>query len=272
MKWLLLIVLLIFSRIGIAQNVWFGKKPFLQSAYHYGDQVKYYDSLQVDFSQEYLKLSRQNMERIDAEEQLEWASSYHFDTNSIFCTINHDQQGVIGSLYRRIDLHISEVTATEDPLKYLVKGKSKVGENICDFTGTVTLLYLYEIIKNADVPGGGMLLAHYEFFEDSTQHHVGVFKGVFECDVVIDQDKRTVKFSDAHMSANGYYNRTYIGTWQGYNGGAAKKCIWGDFRLPFTFGFSHGAGNMRVSKRYEKYGWKSYNEQLYSGYVKNVWW
>lgn len=272
MKWLLSFALLGIIYTVYAQNGFSDKKPDIRSAYHYGDQAKYYDSLQADFSEEYLRLSKENLERIYADEILEDARTYRFDTDSMFRTIGHSQMGVIGSVYRRIDIHISEVQATENPLAFSVKGKSKVGDNICDFTGSITLLYLYEIAAQPHVPGEGTLLAKYEFFEDSTQNHVGVFKGVYECDVLINHERKEVSFFDGFMGADGYANRNYVGTWQGYDSKTAKKCIWGDFRLPFTFDWSYGAGNMVVSKRYEKYGWKSYNEELHEAYEPGEWW
>lgn len=55
-------------------------------------------------------------------------------------------------------------------------------------------------------------------------------------------------------------NRTYMGTWKGYHAKSAKKCIWGDYRLPFTFDFDCGDGAMIVCDKYVQNGWASFND------------
>lgn len=228
-----------------------------------------FDPKQADFSKEYLDLQSTRMAALGPN-VLNTVSSYSFELDSIFQTIDHDQNGVIGSKYRRIRVHIGAAEATNDPLVYQVKGKSVVGENRCDFTGKITLLSLYEFEEYA-IKGEGTLFAHYEFFEDSTQEHVGVFKGTFECDVIVNHDAETIEFSEISMDADGYYNRTYVGTWQQYGSDRPLKCIWGDYRLPFTFDFDCGDGEMVVCDKYVENGWQSHQNR--SGVEQNGrWW
>ncbi len=78
--------------------------------------------------------------------------------------------------------------------------------------------------------------------------------------------------------ADGYNNRTYVGTWTNFKGSAQKKCIWGDYRLPYTFDFDCGDGEMIINEKYKKNGWESFGDGSEfefigdSFYVKNKWW
>jgi hypothetical protein len=62
-----------------------------------------------------------------------------------------------------------------------------------------------------------------------------------------------------HALADGYNNRTFVGTWISYSMKAVKKCIWGDYRLPFTFDFDCGDGEMHVCEKYVQNGWTTFN-------------
>ncbi|WP_440135596.1 hypothetical protein, partial [Chitinophaga sancti] len=48
--------------------------------------------------------------------------------------------GYIGDNYQRFCIHYTSVTKSkENPYQYIVCGKTKVKENICSFTGTITV-------------------------------------------------------------------------------------------------------------------------------------
>ena len=88
---------------------------------------------------------------------------------------------------------------------------------------------------------------------------------------LIDHEKRSIKIDESFGIADGYYNRTYVGIWKSYKTDKKKKCIWGDHRLPFTFDFDCGDGEMRVCDKYVANGWLSFNDGS-DFKIINRWW
>ncbi len=86
--------------------------------------------------------------------------------------------------------------------------------------------------------------------------------------------------------ADGYDNRNFVGTWQSYNNPALlKRCIWGDFRLPYSFDFDFGVGDIGVNPKYASPEWDRFmhgddfeifesknNSDRYVRRYKNPWW
>jgi len=163
-------------------------------------------------------------------------------------------------------------------MSFTIYGKSNVNGNICDFKGNIRIIKVFEILENYDFNGQGEIFAEYQLFEDKTQNHVGFFKGVFECAVKIDHNNKTIKLDDSFAITDGYFNRSYVGTWTNYKSKIIKKCIWGDYRLPFTFDFDCGDGEMKICDKYVKNGWESFNnsneyEMIHNKLqLKNKWW
>lgn len=209
---------------------------------------------QNDFSAEYLKLQRSSGGRNVVRDLLT------FDLSPIWVTHDGMQNGIIGLDYKRIRIHISQTTKDPtDKLLYHVKGKSNVSGNICDFSGEIRLIEAYAA-EDGEHENSGTLFARYNFNEDSTQRHVGTFQGVVECYYFLDQKTKKGFLDESSDVADGYHNRTYVGTWKGYQASISKKCIWGDYRLPFTFDFDCGDGIMIVCDQYVKNGWVSFND------------
>ncbi|QSS96629.1 hypothetical protein [Psychroflexus sp. ALD_RP9] len=245
--------------------------------YYNGHLCENFDSKQADFSAEYLRLQTDRLSKI-AIDKTEQLVKYNFDTDSLFNTGEFQQNGIIGLDYKRIRFHISDTKQKEGVLEFIISGKSNVSGNICDFKGSLKVLKVYELTENYDFPGQATLFAEYEFFEDSTQNHVGIFKGTFECSILIDHETKEIKLDESFAIADGYYNRTYVGTWESYNSVKRKKCIWGDYRLPFTFDFDGGDGEMMVNLKYVKNGWETFGDGSEYEYttgkprLKKQWW
>jgi hypothetical protein len=243
--------------------------------YYNGHLCENFDPKQSDFSNEYLRLRTryvtQNIVRDLA----------NFDLSSIWLTLDDQQNGVIGLDYKRIRFFIGKVTKDKtDYLLYYVEGKSNVNGNICDFKGNIKILNAYEFSIGADSEheNSGKLLAEYNFYEDKTQKSVGSFKGIHESFYYLDSKTKKGFIDESSAIADGYFNRTFIGTWTSYNTKAIKKCIWGDYRLPFTFDFDCGDGMMIVCDKYVQNGWVAYNSQDEYDFVgeksilKDKWW
>lgn len=256
-----------------------GKEAVFIDPYTEGHDSTKFNPGQVDFSKEYLSLQTQ---RVGARsvEVTPLMGGYIFDTDSIFCTADFEQNGVLGTNYRRIRMHISKAKQQSfDSLVFDIEGKSNVKGNICNFKGELKIQSIYEYFDEPDYPGQAVLFARYKFNEDAAQAHPGTFEGVFEAAVKIDRSNKVVRFDNSFSLSDDYYNRTYVGTWTDYGKQIVQKCIWGDYRLPFTFGFDCGDGEIIVCDKYVNNGWKSYNDgsdyESVAGEghrLRNKWW
>lgn len=244
--------------------------------YYNGHLCENFNPQQTDFSKEYFDLqARRYSHNADQLQQ-----SLKYDYSSIWLSDKWQQNGVIGLNYQRIQFHIDKVTKSKDKKDtYIITGKSKVKDNICDFKGELKLLKLFFIdCKDTTYKKCDELFGSYTFYEDSSQNHSGIFKGIMECSVRLDSTGKRMLLDDASDGADGYWNRTFIGTWTDYKTKQAKKCIWGDYRLPFVFDFMCGDGEMRACDKYAMNGWQTFNDN--SEYItinekwvlKDKWW
>lgn len=249
---------------------------------YHRDEVRSYDSKQIDFSKEFYNYTvNYAKEYADLVSDEIREGNYSFDTNSLFCTPDLHQNGVLGSDYRRIRMHVSEAVlkTSKEALVFQLKGKTNVEGNICDFDGEVTVDCIYKSGNNED-EGAGILVGHYNLSENKQQPHPGIFKGTFVCSIIIDDKAKTIKLDDRFEEADGYSNKDYVGVWKSHDGKTEKKCIWGDYRLPYTFDFDQGDGEMIVNEKYIKNGWQSYmdgseftcDEGTGNCQLKDKWW
>ncbi|MBX2978731.1 MAG: hypothetical protein KF905_05490 [Flavobacteriales bacterium] len=238
--------------------------------YYNGHLCENFDPEQTDYSREYLELRRERISKVSSN-TTSIVSQYHVEIDSLFNTLGHSQNGMIGLDYQRIRIHIHKTLQDPKNLQFTIYGRSNVSDNICDFQGTIDILSVHEMNEDYDFPGQGVLFGEYVLYEDSAQKHAGVFKGTFECDVLIDHENRSIKLDESDAIADGYFNRTYVGTWRSYHTKAKKKCIWGDYRLPFTFDFDCGDGEMYVCEKYESNGWTSFNDRS-EYHSMDKWW
>lgn len=244
--------------------------------YYNGHLRENFNPQQTDFSKEYLNLQTKRY----AKKTNELNKSLQYDYSSIWQTDERQQNGIIGLNYQRIQFHIDNVTQSSNPDTYIVKGKSKVNKNICNFTGELKLIKLfYGECEDPKHKKCAELFGDYIFYEDSTQNHSGYFKGIMECSIYLDKTGKKMMLDESAEDADGYWNRTFVGTWTDYKTKKEKKCIWGDYRLPFTFDFDTGDGEMIVSGKYAMNGWKEYNDcseliEVANGKLelKNKWW
>jgi hypothetical protein len=238
---------------------------------------KYFDPNTVDFSETYFHIrsyfyTKKNKSK-EITEQIK-----NLNASNIWTKHKNDfsQNGIIGLNYQRIQIHISKVMKDSlDPFVYLVQGKSRVKQNICEFKGQIKIIKAFSTSANSD---SGTLYASYIFQEDSNQTHSGLFNGILESSFYI--EGKNLYLDESDDISDGYFNNTFVGTWTEYKSGKKKKCIWGDDRLPFTFDFDMGAGEIIVNEKYVKNGWESFNydnEYIYDNKTqtatqKDKWW
>jgi hypothetical protein len=251
--------------------------PLRFDPYYNGHLCESFDPEQIDFSREYFSLrARQLSGKAD-----QLRSFLTYDGSSVWRTGEWDQNGVIGREYQRIRIYIDTVIKSRDKNDtYILQGRSKVNDNICNFTGELKLMKFFVLpCDDRSFSHCGQLFGTYALFEDSSRYHSGFFKGVMECSVHLDSAGNRMLLDETGSIADGYFNRTFVGTWTDYLTGQAKKCIWGDYRLPFTFDFDCGDGEMRVCDKYVNNGWNSFNDQSEiiitkdgKAVLKDKWW
>jgi len=191
--------------------------------------------------------------------------------------------GTIGDAYKRIRIRITDVEKdTRNPYRYLIKGKSKVGNNIEDFEGTLLLEHVRALKrgKGKFAASGyeGVVKGIYEFREPRERMHSGIFEGTYEGKFLVTSENKLL-YNDLDLSRDAYFNNAYQGFWTDYTTNKAKVCKWADFRVPdVPYSFDEGAGEFVPSEQYNDKGWKSYREAFLNNDEKakeqeqQVWW
>lgn len=254
--------------------------------YYNGHLCENFCRWQTDFSKEYYSLMTRSKTGVTNDtEQFKT-----FYCNEVWLSRETEANGVLGLDYKRIRFHIFRSKKDRsDHLCFHLEGKSNVGGIITPYNGELHIIaaYLGDTTEN-----GNKISYHIFYFyilrEDSTKKHSGFFKGAGDAFVQTTRYKSFKNHSSSdYYSANldetdaegdGYYNRTFVGTWTNYRTHESKKCIWGDDRLPFTFDFDQGDGEMHVSDKYANNGWQEFNkhsEYTFIGderFLKDRWW
>ena len=85
--------------------------------------------------------------------------------------------GFIGDNFQRINIRfISVIQNPDNKLEYLIYGKTRVRDNICDFQGTIKITDS-RMYNESDLPPlkQDYILGDYIFYEDRNQKHTGFF-------------------------------------------------------------------------------------------------
>jgi hypothetical protein len=170
--------------------------------------------------------------------------------------------GYIGDDFQRFRIHFTSFNKSEKDLyTYEVKGKTKVNNNICDFTGTVKVTSA--VYNAADISEEindfrhRYIICEVELYEDKKQNGAGTIRGELTTDVYFNKAGKLC-YNALWFGADGFYNNQFRGKWTSYKTGKAKKCNWGDFRIPDSDGLDVGAGEFSVTQKYINNGWQSY--------------
>ena len=258
--------------------------------FYYPELSGHADSMQVDFSAEYKRwlIPDKSQTFKDITNDI-LQKGYTFE-RSLFCTERFIYEGtdgrslyfedtsfdgILGDRYARIEIYINPEVERTDSLTFRVKGKSKVKKNICDFTGEIRIEHIYNIWERADDPDSPdyyLMVCNYLFKEDKTQYGTGFFQGTYGVYCHIDKAGKKVCLYIDMEGGDGYNNRNYVGIWQSYKTKAVKKCIWGEYRLPYTFDFDIGDGEMRVNPKYASPEWGQWQSEYLHEVRKVCWW
>jgi hypothetical protein len=188
----------------------------------------------------------------------------HYDFSTLFVP-RLEFLGYIGTDFKRLRIFFTSISKdTVNPNIYKLSGISVVDKVKCDFKGAITIFQvrklktihfgLDNIMKNK-IKAQGLLLAKYEFKEDPSQKHSGIFQGNMLLRWYTD-NLDIVHYDEIGSYSDSYSNLQFAGTWEDNTNGTKKTCNWGDRRIPFSGDLDIGVGEFSPNPKYIGKGWE----------------
>lgn len=197
------------------------------------------------------------------------------DFTSLILDQRTDYLGAIGVHRKRLVVLFSSAKRNPDnPLVYDVEGKTRVGKNVRQFKGTITLTQFIsgksdeasELDADGDeIQEEGVAVGNFTFDEYEDLPATGVFKGK----VILwwfFTKKGKIKYNDGFDMADGYLNNAYVGTWTSKQTHKSQDVSWGHYRVPCSGDLDIGVGEFFPDRKYYKYGWDEYVKELKEKY------
>lgn len=220
--------------------------------------------------------------RLNSTNQLKKYAVYDF--SHLWLQKQDAMLGYIGKHYQRFSIHFNSIIKSKKyPGVYLVTGKTKVKNNINDFTGEIVLLHIRDMnltVKKERLENHKyvmsqpldedtaiydryeknrlILFARYKFKENSQQKYSGIFDGIMKSKFYLKNNK--IYYDDIDSCYDSYSNNSFVGIWKSYTTGVIKQCDFGNYRIPYSGDLDCGAGYFGVNSKYVKYGWKRYDD------------
>jgi len=169
--------------------------------------------------------------------------------------------GYIGDDYERFRIRFLSVTRDSAQAKlYHVTGKTMARNNICTFSGTLSLRFA-ALTRRPELPSvkQGVLIGTYLLNETKGQKGAGILTGVF-VSLWLADSLGTVHYDSLCAAADGFRNNSFAGKWHSHALKTAKTCNWGDFRIPFSEKLDIGVAEFFPAESFARSGWKSYIE------------
>ena len=173
----------------------------------------------------------------------------------------HEPIGYIDTTFQRFYIHFLSITKRKNyPYVYDVFGKIRIKNIIRTFQGTIKILDAV-IQPSEDIPKYrvGEIGSEILFYEDKNNDSSGFIKGSYSSLFLIDSTGR-LRYDAIMAVADGYWNNQFEGNWTSYKTKLAKKCRWGDFRIPDSRDLDGGAGEFIPMERYWSRGWFYYTK------------
>ncbi|MBS7567069.1 hypothetical protein KHS38_21875 [Mucilaginibacter sp. Bleaf8] len=175
--------------------------------------------------------------------------------------------GILGKNHQRFYIHYTAVTKDPaNPYRYQVQGKTRVGNQVRPFTGTITVtqagiykansLYAPESYKGYK---RGQLVCRVELNETVTAPGSGAIKGTLTTNFCINSQNQLL-YDTLDFGQGTDYNNQFKGTLTTYNSKAPQALQWGDYTIRDSK-FDDMDG-LTVPAEYEKYGWKSFVDAI----------
>jgi hypothetical protein len=175
--------------------------------------------------------------------------------------------GFIGKKYRRLRIRfISVIKDMNNPTDYLVYGKTKVNNNLCEFQGKIKIDNSFAISDNSKY---GVLVGRYKFFENSSLEHSGCFEGRFATFWYIDANEK-VQYNDKWSVSAMYNNNQFAGSWTDYITNNKLVANWGESRILISGDLDVGTSEFIPDEKYRKNGWETFLKS--DSVEKGKWW
>ncbi len=190
------------------------------------------------------------------------------DFSSIILNQSTDYLGAIGVHKKRLVVLISSAKRNpQNPLVYEIAGKTRVGKNVRQFKGSITLTQLISgkpedttndlNTENSGVQEEGVAVGDFILDEYEDLPATGVFKGKVLLWWFLSK-KGKIEYNDGYLMADPYLNNAYIGTWTSKQTHKSRQVSWGHYRVPCAGDLDMGAGEFSPAPEYYKYGWDEY--------------
>lgn len=185
------------------------------------------------------------------------------DTNEKYK--HYDPLGFFDTTFQRFQIHFTSVRKSKtNAYVYEITGKTKANNNICSFKGTFRILVaLIDTSSPMNDYGSrdyrqGLIKTQVDIYENRKEPESGIITGVLTTDFYLDT-KGLIFYNALMFIADGFSNNQFEGKWKSYRTGKAKKCNWGDFRIPDCGNLDLGTGEFSVNEKYVINGWQNYN-------------
>ena len=176
-----------------------------------------------------------------------------------------DPIGFIGSTYQRFYLHYTGIRQdATNPYVYRVVGKTRVKNNICAFTGTITVVKarLYkEPNREYTQYREGELTCQVALAESRQQPGSGTIRGTLTTYFYVDKQGQP-QYNLLELFADGFSNNECVGTWTSYSNSQPKTCNWGDFFIPKADALRFTDTEFQIAPKYRANGWQTYQRVL----------
>ena len=176
--------------------------------------------------------------------------------------------GFIGKDRQRFFIHFTNVVKIpNNPYQYSITGKTRVKNNICTFSGTITITLAAIEVKDPEHSTfleyqEGVVQAQLDLRENKKELGSGVFRGHMWTNFAINAND-ILRYNDLNLMADNFENNQFTGTWKSYKTGVSKICNFGNFRVPRdglsdNVPFDRGADVFVPAKSLLNRGWQGY--------------
>lgn len=198
------------------------------------------------------------------------------DFSSVILNQSTDYLGAIGVHKKRLVVLISSAKRNpQNPLMYEIAGRTRVGKNVRQFKGSITLTQLISgkpedptndlYTENNGVQEEGVAVGDFILDEYEDLPATGVFKGKVLLWWFLSK-KGKIEYNDGYLMADPYLNNAYIGTWTSKQTHKSQQVSWGHYRVPCAGDLDMGAGEFSPAPEYYKYGWDEYIQEIKKKY------
>lgn len=180
--------------------------------------------------------------------------------------------GFIGRNFQRFEIHFTSFEKSKtDNRTYLLKGKTRVKNSICNFTGELQILNIeigkdsIRLIDEMEYSKNHTLItitSKIIIKENPNEKHSGYIEGTISTSAFADSTNE-IHYNSLEFFSDGFINNAFEGKWTKYNSTETKTNNWGDFRIPKSGDLDIGAGEFSVNDKYIKNGWETYRLQYY---------